>query len=97
MSNAFDRAVHKVIATANVAQLQAVYDDATRRLEENQKLAALLDRAEEAAPHLERLEKLYPGRTTTRELIQDAGTTCERLGLKDDDPELIDALMQETV
>lgn len=97
MNNEYDRAVAKVIATAKRAQLQAVHDDVARRLEENRQRAALLDRVEEAVPHLEHLEKLYPGRSSTRELLEDAGVTCERLGLNDDDPELIDALMRENV
>ncbi|GGV69431.1 hypothetical protein GCM10010277_79570 [Streptomyces longisporoflavus] len=78
LSNAFDLAVDKVIATANLARLQTVCEDATHRLDETEKREALPDRAEEAAAHLEHLDKLCPGRSTTRELIRDAVMTCRR-------------------
>lgn len=95
VEDAYERAVQKVVLTAEVAQLKAVREEAVRRLEEARARDAALERLQAAGPALERLERLYPGRTSTRELLNDAGVTCEDVGLQESDPEFADELMRE--
>lgn len=82
--NAYERAVHRVLAATGQSHLTA------------RQLAALVDRAEEATDHAQHLERLHPEHATTRSRLQAAGMTCAQIGLHDDgDPEFLDALLQE--
>lgn len=73
----------------------AVLADTKTALAENERQSAALDRIEGALPELERLERLYPGRSSTRELLDDAGVAPSALGLEEGDPELADQWMVE--
>ncbi|MFJ3402179.1 hypothetical protein ACIPM5_34875 [Streptomyces microflavus] len=81
--NAYMRAVHRALAATGLTHLT------TRQL------AALVDRVEEAIPYAQQLQLLHPGHATTRDRLYAAGLTCARIGLHDDDPEFLDALLQE--
>ncbi|MFE1949890.1 hypothetical protein ACFW9D_05410 [Streptomyces sp. NPDC059524] len=87
--------VRKVIATAELAQIEATVDDLGHQVDRELTKLAAMDRFDIALPELERLEALYPGRSSTRELMEDAGVTCEGLGLHETDPELLDEMMRE--
>lgn len=82
--NAYDRAVDRALAATGNTHLN------------DREISALIDRAEEATPHVHQLQRLHPGYDTTRDLLDAAGMTCARIGLREDiDPEFLDALLQE--
>ncbi|MDV6291347.1 hypothetical protein R2F25_38700 [Streptomyces sp. UP1A-1] len=85
----------RVLALAEQFNLSATLQHVDQALAENRRETEALDRIEAAAPEFERLERLYPGRSTTRELLADAGVSLESLGLQEGDPELIDKWMAE--
>ncbi|MFD9395024.1 hypothetical protein ACFWBB_31130 [Streptomyces sp. NPDC060000] len=64
-------------------------------LDEVERDGAAGERIEAAWPELARIECLYPGRSTTRELLEAAGVTAQALGLEDGDQELIDMWLAE--
>ncbi|CAL9326698.1 hypothetical protein [Streptomyces sp. SudanB91_2054] len=88
-------AAARVQALAEQLNLSATLQHVGQALAENRRETEALDRIEAAAPEFERLERLYPGRSTTRELLTDAGLTPASLGLQEEDPELIDKWMAE--
>ena len=82
--NAYMRAVDRALAATGNTHLNA------------REISALTDRAEEATPHVQQLQRLHPGYNTTRDLLGAAGMTCARIGLREEiDPEFLDALLQE--
>lgn len=71
-------------AEASLADiLKAALDEVVRD-------CAAVKRIETAGAHLARIANLYPGRATTREILDDAGVTVQALGLENGDQELID-------
>ncbi|MGW2863324.1 hypothetical protein [Streptomyces sp. NPDC001205] len=52
-----------------------------------------MERIEAAAPELERLERLYPGRASVAAMLGDAGATWESVGLQADDEALLEELL----
>jgi len=80
--NAYERAARRALT-------------ATDRTDDNRQLAALLDRYEEAEPHMAHLQRLHPGPTSTRERLQAAGLSCKQIGLQEDDLEFADAFQHE--
>lgn len=95
MTDGLETAAARVVAEAEMCKLQAVRDWAEACVEESERELAALDRIEAAGAELERLEGLYPGRSTTREMLVDAGVSPGSIGLLEDDPELIDKWMAE--
>ncbi|MFE9491495.1 hypothetical protein ACFYNF_34500 [Streptomyces sp. NPDC006641] len=95
MTEALEPAVTLLLAEAEQCKLTAVLADTETSLAEQRRQLTAIDRIEGALPELERLEGLYPGRSSTRELLTDAGVACTALGLEDGDPELIDQWLAE--
>jgi hypothetical protein len=91
----YDVAAARVLNQGELVSLQATADHVDRALAANQRELDALSRIEAAAPEPERLERLCPGRSTTREMLVDAGVSPTSLGLLEDDPELIDRWMAE--
>ncbi|MFJ8495814.1 hypothetical protein ACIRBZ_46950 [Streptomyces sp. NPDC094038] len=82
--SAYDRAVQRALAATGQTNLTI------------RQLGALLDRAEEATPYAQHLQRLQPGHATTRSRLQAVGMTCAQIGLQDDGaPEFLDALLEE--
>ncbi|MGW5529427.1 hypothetical protein [Streptomyces xanthochromogenes] len=75
---------------AEAEQARAAADRLRRRV-------ASMDRIEAAGPELERLEHLYPGRTSMAEMLQDAGTTWEGVGLLEEDGAVLEEFLQESL
>ena len=95
MTDGLETAAARVVAEAEKYKLQAVHDWAEAAVEKSERELAALDRIEAAGAEMERLERLYPGRASTREMLTDAGVTCADVGLEERDPELIDKWMAE--
>jgi hypothetical protein len=95
MTETPEPALARLLAEAELCKLKAVLANTGAALAENERQSAALDRIEGALPELERLERLYPGRSSTRELLADAGVVCTALGLEESDPELVDQWMAE--
>ncbi|MYW99926.1 MULTISPECIES: hypothetical protein [unclassified Streptomyces] len=81
--NAYEQAARSALAAAGLTHLT------------HAQFLALLDRAEEATPHAQNLQRRYPGLASTRDRLQAADIGPARIGLHDDDVEFIDALLQE--
>jgi hypothetical protein len=95
MTDRLETAAARVVAEAEKCKLLAVREWAEAAVDESERELAALDRIEAAGAELERLERLYPGRSSTREMLTDAGVTCSDVGLEESDPELIDKWMVE--
>ncbi|MFJ9378915.1 hypothetical protein [Streptomyces sp. NPDC101455] len=95
MTNGMNPTVARLVAGAERITLTAVIEETDAELERTEQELAALDRIEAAGAELERLERLYPGRSTTREMLVDAGVSPDSLGLREDDSELIDKWMAE--
>ncbi|MEV6450945.1 hypothetical protein AB0M75_06520 [Streptomyces anulatus] len=80
---AYERAARRALAATGLTHLT------------HRQFAALLDRAEEATPYAQQLQRLHPGHASTRDRLQAAGMSSARIGLHDEDLEFIDALLQE--
>ncbi|WP_424918895.1 hypothetical protein [Streptomyces sp. wa1064] len=80
---AYERAARRALASTGLTHLT------------HPQFAALLDRAEEATPNAQQLQRIHPGYASTRERLQAAGMSPARIGLHDGDLEFLDALLQE--
>jgi hypothetical protein len=73
---------------AEAAQARAAADRLAQRIE-------AMDRIGSAAPELQRIEGLYPGRSSVAEMLRDAGTTWEGVGLIEQDEAVLEELLSE--
>ncbi|WP_326724701.1 hypothetical protein OHT59_40505 [Streptomyces sp. NBC_00243] len=81
------------VATAELITLDATVSQIDEAIAANEREQAALDRMEAASPELERLERLYPGRPTTQNMLDDAGVSRADLGLEESDLALIDEML----
>jgi hypothetical protein len=82
-----------VLTSSPDASLAEIMEAALDEVESD---GAALERIEAAGPELARIEYLYPGRSTARAMLEDAGVTAQELGLEDGDQELIDLWLTES-